>query len=206
MTLDTSKGRGHSRAVSVDPHRPAGATLGGGLELDEDPAVANGVYEIEIVIDAPVAHVWEQFLDVGSWVTSHRIEEVGDLRRTLGAITRVSPREDVVKNVEAQGPAIPLPHHHYCKIIKFVPEEQYSLKTYAEKGGSYGLEEFLAFDDSRFVAIDGKTKLTFTLFSHVKGDLVAHDSETMTRSMDGSRAGMVANLENLQRIVQSKTT
>jgi hypothetical protein len=73
-------------------------------EFDEETAVPNGTYEIEIVIDAPVAKVWQQFLDIGSWVTSHKIEEVGDLRRTLGALTRVSPREDVVKNIEADGP------------------------------------------------------------------------------------------------------
>lgn len=172
-------------------------------EFDEDAAVANGTYEIEIVIDAPVANVWQQFLDIGSWVTSHKIEEVGDVRRTLGAVTRVSPREDVVKNIEADGPAVPLPHHHYCKIIKFVPEQQYVLKTYAEKGGSYGLEDFIAFDDTRFVAADGKTNMTFTLFSHFKGTLVADDPDAMIRSMDGSRAGMVENLENLKRLVET---
>jgi len=169
-------------------------------EFDEETAVANGTYEIEIVIDAPVAKVWHQFLDIGSWVTSHKIEEVGDLRRTLGALTRVSPREDVVKNIAA---LVPLPHHHYCKIIKFVPEQQYVLKTHAEKGGSYGMDDFIAFDDTRFHAVDGKTSMTFTLFSHFKGALVGDDPDAMTRSMDGSRAGMVENLGKLKRMVEA---
>src|SRR4051812_21858812 len=170
-------------------------------DFDEDSAVGRGLSEIELVIDAPLADVWGQFLDIGSWVTSHKIEEVGELRRTLGAVTRVSPKEETVEDLGADGPAIPLPHYHYCRIIKFLPEQQYVLKTYAETGGSYGLEEFLAFDDSRFYAVDGKTTATFTLYAHMKGALVANDADAMDRSMQTSRAGMVSNLENLKRIV-----
>jgi hypothetical protein len=176
-----------------------------GLEFDEDPAVATGIYKVDLVIDRPVSEVWEQFLDIGSWVTSHRIEEVGEPRRTLGAITRVSPRQEVVENIEGDGPAIPLPHHHYCKIIKFVPEQQYVLKTYSEQGGSYGMDQFVAFDDSRFYTEDGRTRATFTLFAHMKGQLIAADPEAFARSMEGSRAGMVGNLENLKRIVESNS-
>lgn len=174
-------------------------------EFEEDQAVGSGLYEIELVIDAPVSKVWDQFVDIGSWVTSHRIEEVGDLRRTLGAVTRVSPREEVVDELGVGDSAIPLPHHHYCRIIKFVPERQYVLKTYAERGGSYGFEEFLAFDDSRFYAVDGATRATFTLYAHMKGEFVASDPAGMDRSMQTSRAGMVSNLENLKRIAEARS-
>jgi hypothetical protein len=53
-------------------------------EFDEETAVANGTYEIELFIDAPVAKVWQQFLDIGSCVTSHKIEEVGGQRSPQG--------------------------------------------------------------------------------------------------------------------------
>ena len=177
-------------------------------EFDEDSSVANGTYEVEIVIDRPVSEVWNQFVNVGSWVTSHKIEEVGDVRRTLGAITRVSPSDAALENVQgSDGPVIPPPHYHYCKVIEFVPEQRYVLKTYAEKGGSYGMEGFSAFDDSRFYPLDGgRTRATFTLYSHMKGDLIARDPEAFARSMEGSEAGMVGNLENLKRIVESSAT
>jgi uncharacterized protein YndB with AHSA1/START domain len=172
-------------------------------DFEEDAAVGSGLYEIELVINAPVSKVWEQFLDIGSWVTSHKIEEVGELRREVGAVTRVSPSQKAVDELGSEGAAIPLPHHHYCRIIDLVPEQQYVLKTYAEQGGSYGLEEFLAFDVSRFYAIDGGTRATFTLFAHMKGEFVTSDPGAMDLCMRTSRAGMVGNLENLKRIVES---
>ncbi len=170
--------------------------------FDEDRAVWNGTYEVEVVIDRPVSEVWEQFLDVGSWVTSHKIQEVGEARRTLGAITRVSPSEEAMRAVTSgTGEGLPPAHHHYCKIVQFVPEQQYVLKTYSEKGGSYGLE-LTAFDDTRFADLGGKTKVTFNLFCEMKGDLVAKDPSAM--SLEGSRLGMVENLGNLKRLVESR--
>src|SRR5688572_18345564 len=109
------------------------------IHHDEDPSIYNGHYEVEIVMDRPVAQVWRQFLDIGSWVTSHDIELVAGSRDAVGAITRVSFRK-------AKEVGMPEPHHHYCKITKLIPERQYVLKTYAEKGGSYGWE-IVAFDD-----------------------------------------------------------
>jgi hypothetical protein len=169
--------------------------------VDEDASVWNGTYEIEVTIDRPVSEVWEQFLDVGSWVTSHKIEEITEPRRVLGAITRVSPSEEAMRAVTSgTGEGLPPVHYHYCKIIKLVPEQQYVLKTYSEKGGSYGLE-IVAFDDARFYSEDGKTRAVFNLFCSFKGELVAKDPSAM--SLEGSRQGMIGNLENLKRIVES---
>jgi hypothetical protein len=171
--------------------------------LDEDVSVWNGTYEIEVVIDRPVGEVWEQFLDIGSWVTSHRIEEITEPRRVLGAITRVSPSEEAMRAVTSgTGEGLPPAHHHYCKIIKLVPEEQYVLKTYSEEGGSYGMD-IVAYDDARFFPENGKTCAVFNLFAEFRGDVVAKDPGAI--SLEGSRQGMIANLENLKRIVEEKT-
>jgi len=171
-------------------------------DVDEDRSVWNGTYQVEVTIDRPVTEVWNQFLDVASWVTSHRIEEVSEPRRTLGAITRVSPSEEAMRAVSsATGEELPPAHHHYCKIVHFVPEQQYVLKTYSEKGGSYGLE-LTAFDDTRFTPLDGdRTKVTFNLFCEMKGGLVEKDPTAM--SLEGSRLGMVENLNNLKRLVEN---
>src|SRR5262249_5981205 len=108
----------------------------------EGADVWSGHYKVEEVINRPVAPVWKQFLDIRSWVTSHDIEEVEGSAGTLGSITRVSFR-----GAEEQG--FPLAHYHFCKIIKLVPEQEYVLKTYSERGGSYGLE-IHAFDHAQF--------------------------------------------------------
>jgi len=162
---------------------------------DEDPSIFNSVIDDqEVVIDRPVEQVWAQFLDIGSWVTSHQIEELPGPRRELGAITRVT-------SIGAQEAGYPPAYYHYCKVIRFVPERQYVLKTYSEKGGSYGMK-ISAFDDARFFAIGNATKVTFTLFGEFKGKIVMEDPAVT--DTEGSREGMIRNLHNLKRIVEAR--
>src|SRR6266702_2180424 len=97
-------------------------------QCDEDRSVYNGHFELEVLIDRPVEEVWPQFIDIPSWVTSHDIETVYGTPGTVGSITRVS-----FKKAKEQG--FPLAHHHYCKLIKVVPERQWILKTYPERSG-----------------------------------------------------------------------
>ena len=161
--------------------------------LDEDRSVSNAVTELDVFINRPVGEVWNQFIDFGSWVTSHRIEEIHGRRGTIGSIFRAS-----FKNSAEEG--YPLPHHHYCKIIKVIPEQLYVLKTYSEKGGSYGVH-IVAFDEARFVSKDGGTLLTFKLFAEFSGERIAQNPGAI--NMDASQDGMVKNLNNLKRIVES---
>jgi hypothetical protein len=165
------------------------------ITCDEDRTIFNGYLEFEVFIERPVAQVWKKVLEIQSWVTSHRIEDVCGEPGTLGSITRVS-----FKKAGEQG--YPPAHHHYCKIIRLIPEQQYLLKTYSEKGGSYGMQ-MTAFDDFRLLAIDGKTKLTITFFCEYRGESVAQqDPDAMNRSLEASREGMLKNLDNLKRMVE----
>lgn len=163
---------------------------------DEHPRVYNGAYEVEVTIDRPVKEVWPQFIDIGSWVTSHDIELVQGSKTAVGGITKVSFRR-------AKEVGMPEPHHHYCKIIKFIPEKQYVLKTYNEKGGSYGWD-IVAFDDSRLYDLGGRTRITFALFIEMKSDIVINDRPSIDRAMETSQQGMAQNLQNLKRIVESR--
>src|SRR5262249_51691578 len=138
-------------------------------QYDESPSVYNGHYEIQAVIDRPVAEVWKQFLDIGSWVTSHSIENVEGEPGTLGSVTPVA-------FLGAAEGELPAPAYHYCKIIRLIPEQRYMLKTYSEQGGSYGLE-IVAFDDARFAEADGTTTITFNLYFHAKGDSIAQNPD-----------------------------
>lgn len=157
---------------------------------DEDRSIFTGHTETEVIIDRPVSMVWKQFLDVPSWVTSHHIEYALGEPGSLGSITRVSPN-----NAEEAGGT---PNYHYCKIIKLEPEKRYILKTYSEKGGSYGGINIASFDDMRFFEFNGKTKLTFDLFAEMSGESVDSDSI----NLDISKEGMLKNLNNLKRIVE----
>ena len=168
------------------------------IHCDEDPSITNDVSELEVFIDRPVGDVWRPLLDLSSWVTTHVIEEVSETKRTVGAITRVS-----FKRAKEMG--YPLPHHHYCKIIKLVPEQLYVLKTYSEKGGSYG-SQIAAFDVIRLVTLDRGTRLTFSFFGEFRGARIEGEPrrESAPIDMDVSLEGMKINLDNLKRIVEGR--
>jgi hypothetical protein len=162
---------------------------------DERADVYTGSHELEVFIERPVADVWKQFLDVGSWVTSHLIEEISEPRRTLGAITRVSGADDDPSQFEGAP-------YHYCKIVKLVPERQYLLKTYSEEGpgGSYGME-IVAFDDARFIDVDGSTRVVFNLYAHFKGEIIARNPGLV--DLESSAQGMLGNLQKLKQVLEA---
>ena len=161
-------------------------------EFDEDPRVSNGHAELEILIARPVTEVWAQWIDLGSWISSHNIEEISEARRIVGAITRVSPKVPHVLGDETA-------YYHFCKIIKMVPARQYLVKTYSEKGGSYGVR-MMGFDDTRFFAVGDTTRIVFNFFGQSKGTDIADEPGVM--NLEGSCVGMLRNLENLKRIVE----
>lgn len=162
-------------------------------EYDEDVNISNGHYEVAVIIDCPVKEVWKRFLDMGSWVTSHHIETVKGLPRTLGEVTRVS-----FKN--SREISLPEPHHHFCKIIKLIPEFQYVLKTFTGKDGAYGMN-LTAFDDGRFFSIgSAQTKITWNVMVEWRSQAKATVSGD--EQMEISRRGMLANLNQLKRILE----
>ena len=57
------------------------------------------------------------------------------------------------------------------------------------------------FEDSRFVAIDRRTRITSSLFAEIKGDAVTKDPASM--NLEEARCGMVRSLDNLKRIVEA---
>jgi hypothetical protein len=163
-------------------------------QVDEDRSIYNGHFELAILIDRPIDDVWTRMVDLSSWVTSHDIEIVRGEPVALGTITRVSPRGPG----QADSPPAP---YHYCKIIKLAPPHQYMLKTYSEAGGSYGLR-MAGFDDLRLLTVAGRTRVTFSIFIEMQGELIAKDPQAM--NLEASREGMSKNLANLKRLVESR--
>jgi hypothetical protein len=161
----------------------------------EDSDVYNATYEVDAVFDRPVDTVWKHFIDLGSWVTSHGLENIYGEPRSEGAITKVSFKRVSEFNM-------PPAHHHYTKIIKMVPRKQYVLKTWSEKGGSYGWD-IVAFDDARFIDLGAKTKVVFNLYIQIKCELAERDPASLAKSMEASREGMIANFQRLKGLVEA---
>jgi hypothetical protein len=164
--------------------------------VDEDSVVSNGHYEVEVIIDRPASQVWTPLLDDTLWVTTHGIQAVSGELGSVGFITRVSSKtENLV--------AAPPPHYHYCKLIKLVPEKQYVLKSYSEKGGSYGAQ-MTGFDDTRLVAMGDRTKVIFNIYWEARSEALAGDLAAQALNSEVSRQGMITNLNNLKRSVESR--
>jgi len=155
-------------------------------DCDENYLVHNGHLELEIFVERPVCEVWTRFIDMAAWVTSHTIESAKGTPGALGSIMRAS-----FKRAAEMG--IPLPHYHYCKVIKLIPERQYLFKTYSEEGGSYGIS-IKGFDDARFHQSENGTRITFNFYGEYVGRYLPKDPS------DGDH--MMRNLQNLKRITE----
>lgn len=163
---------------------------------DEDSSVYSGHFELEIIIDRPIAEVWKQLLDVGSWVTTHDMQVVAGTPGAVGAINRVSP-----KGAKEMG--LPPPHYHFTRVLKSVPERQFLMKAFSAPGGSYGGLELRSFDDARLLSLDAqKTKLTFNFYLEYKGEMIAKNPNALTA--DTSRDAMMKNLEILKRHLEGR--
>jgi len=163
---------------------------------EEDPFIYNWTQEIEFLINRPVAQVWKQHLNLQTWVITHRQEWVSGSPDKIGSVVRTSSKVAIESGM-------PTPNYHYCKIIKLVPERQYVLKTFTEEGGSYGWEG-IAFDDTRFIELEGKTKLIFNIYGAIRTDATVKDPASLERAMENSRNGVLENFENLKRILESR--
>jgi hypothetical protein len=129
-------------------------------------------------------------------VTSHDVENVYGAVGAAGFITRLSTKAK-------SWVGTPPPHYHYCKVLKLVPERQQLLKTYTEKGGSYGMQ-MIAFDDTRLITMGDRTKITFDIYMEAKSEAIAINPGAMAQQLEASRDGMAKNLSNLKRIVESR--
>jgi len=156
----------------------------------EDLSIENVLVDLEIDINAPVSQVWNRWIDMASWVTSHAIVHVSGQIGQIGLVSRAS-----FKGAEEMG--YPAPHYHYNKVIKLIPERQYTFKTYSEVGGSYGMR-IIGFDEARFEDIGIGTRVTFRFYGEYKTE-VARDASRGVSS-DGNH--MMRNLESLKKIVE----
>ena len=163
----------------------------------EDPTVYNGCFEVEVVINRPVEAVWKQFLDMTAWITTYDMKVISGVPNTVGSVTRLSPKN-------AKDADVPPAPYHFTKIVKLVPNQQYVIKTFSAKIGSYGGIFATGFDDARFLSMGDKTKVIWNLYSEMKADIVAKDPAFMKTLFAGSRDGMAENFKNLKRIMESR--
>ena len=123
--------------------------------LDHRPYESVYVYR-ETTLDHPVDVVWPHALNIGGWMSAHRLETLSGTPGTVGHFERVLPR--------GVGDDVPRPHYHLYGIAEIVPQKCIVLEVLPEQGGSYGnAREWMSFDTILLADCGSRTKLSFLM-------------------------------------------
>jgi len=162
--------------------------------LDQKPHESHYVY-VETIIDRPVEAVWPHALDIGSWMSAHRLETIAGEPMKVGHFERVHPR-----GLRAE---VPLPHYHLYGIAEVIPLKLIALEVLPEKGGSYGeANEWVSFDSILFSNMGDRTKVTF-LMVEVQLGLWTEESKRNRRAvLNGVPEMLEGYFENLRLLVE----
>jgi hypothetical protein len=148
----------------------------------------------ETVIDHPVQRVWPHALNIGGWMSAHRLETVSGRAGSVGHFERVYPR-DLADDV-------PLPRYHLYGVAQIIPLKLIALEVLPEQGGSYGnAREWMSFDSILLTDLGDRTHLTFLLVdAHMgRGDPDFHTRRK--QELEGARGLLEKYFENLKRMV-----
>lgn len=166
--------------------------------LDGKPYESRYLY-VETVLDYPVEEVWPHALQIGKWMTDHRLETIAGEAGTVGHFERVFMR--------GVGPEVPEPHYHLYGIAEIIPLKLIAMEVFPEIGGSYGkTREWVMFDSMQFTDVGGRTHIGFLLVDmqvgrgEAKGPQKRQDEEH-EREMIRERLGRF--FENLRQLVSN---
>jgi hypothetical protein len=148
----------------------------------------------ETIIDHPVQKVWPHALNIGGWMSAHRLETVAGEPGKVGHFERVFPR-DLTDDV-------PLPRYHLYGIAEIIPFKLIALEVLPEEGGSYGItRQWMSFDSILLTDMGARTNLTFLMVdAHMgKGDETFHARRRS--ELETARGLLDKYFENLKRLI-----
>jgi uncharacterized protein YndB with AHSA1/START domain len=158
--------------------------------LDDKPYESHYVY-LETVIDHPVEKVWPHAVNIGSWMTDHRLETLAGEAGEVGHFERVYLR--------GLGEEVPTPHYHLYGTAAVVPNKCIVLEVFPEQGGSYGkTREWMMFDSILLVDLGSRTKMIFLMI-----DVNMGRAEQKEQHQDElARERLNRYFDNLKQLVQ----
>jgi hypothetical protein len=107
-------------------------------------------------LDHPLERVWPQVLDIGGWMSDHRLETLAGEPGKVGHFERVHPSQ--------LGADVPPPHYHLYGITEIIPFKLLAFEVFPERGGSYGKTgNKISFDSILLTPAGQSTRLTFLM-------------------------------------------
>jgi hypothetical protein len=162
--------------------------------LEQKPYDSFYVY-VETVIHHPLEKVWPRALEIGRWMSAHRLETLDGKPGEVGHFERVYPRD--------LGPEVPEPHYHLYGIAHVIPLKLIVLEVFPEQGGSYGkTKPKWSFDSVLLTDLGGETQVGFHMVDvHLeKGDAGFHARRE--EELRAVRGMLEAYFDNLRRLVE----
>jgi uncharacterized protein YndB with AHSA1/START domain len=162
--------------------------------LNDKPYESFHLY-VERRFNHPIERVWAQSLQIGSWMSAHRLETIDGRPGHEGHFERVYPRN--------LGSEVPLPHYHLYGIAHIIPLKLIVLEVFPEKNGSYGKTQAKLSFDSLFFNDLGGTK-TSVGFHMVDVHLVKGDEAFRSRRLAelvGVRELLESYYDNLEKLL-----
>jgi hypothetical protein len=161
-----------------------------------DKAYRSEYLHHDTVIDCPVAELWPHVLNIGGWMSAHRLETLDGKPGEVGYFERVYPR-----HLSAETPE---PRYHLYGIAEVVPFKCVALEVFPESGGSYGSSvNKTSFDVISLTDLGGRTHLTFLMVDVLltpRAGEVLHGEDKASRSAR-LRSVLDAYFNNLRALV-----
>jgi hypothetical protein len=170
--------------------------------VDERPFDTHYVWA-DADFDHPIETVWEQALDIPSWMgANHEWEPITGEPGKAGMLYRLWPRKHYLVESGVEGECPP-PHYHFVGIAKVIRHKLLGVEVWPEKGGSYGgLVE---------AAHKGLDSLVFTDLgngrTNVKGLFIAVEERKPDQHIDTSEeeniaANVMLHFDNLRKVIE----
>lgn len=164
-------------------------------------SLADKPYESEYlvhdtVIDCRVTELWPHLLNIGGWMSAHRLETIDGAAGQAGFFERVHP-----SNIVAGAPE---PHYHLYGIAEIVPYKCVALEVFPEAGGSYGNNaEKTSFDTILLTDLGVRTHLTFLMIDVLLSKAAGGTIHTEDKQARKQRLAAVLDgyFDNLRRLV-----
>lgn len=111
----------------------------------------------QYVFDFTAEEVWPHFINYKAWMDTFTFETLRGEPDNVGELVKTTAKGEWSMVDDITG--APIPNYHYAETIVAVPPSHYTVKVFAERGGSYGVDDYMGFDN--FILVKepgGKTR------------------------------------------------
>jgi len=153
----------------------------------------------EITINRPADEVWNDLINLDTWIITHHLERFSGEKNKKGEIWKVTPA-GYLDIPESERPPRSF---HFGESIRVEPGQHFLQKGFAPEGSYNGALEAIDFVDFRLKEKHGKTTITLNGVGVVKPTPTLSQVEADQMSQ-GSLGSMIVNLKNLKKIVENR--